>query len=184
MDEGEQDQGVVLTPVQVAAIKQLRARTNEVGRVPGREPWREALLWLTRGRWERRSGWPIVPRLGTPWQDTISGERLGWRTRAANLLGPASEGLCESERAFAVDYTICSRCAVGWVEQPYTPPPIRRCGLAAAGLAALRSESPGFAWHTLGGHINGSRAFWDRVGSNVPGGYRQRKVCPHVTAGG
>lgn len=73
---------------------------------------------------------------------------------------------------------------IGWVEQPYTQPVYQRRGLAAAGLAALRAEYPGFAWHTLGGHINGSPAFWDTVGADVPGGYRQRGVCRHITAGG
>ena len=43
----------------------------------------------------------MVPRLLTPWQDTISDERIGWRQRAANLNG---------EFAFAVDYEVCRRC--------------------------------------------------------------------------
>ena len=147
-----------LDPARVAAIRRLIARVDEVGRVSGREPWREVLLWLSRGRWGRRTGRPVVPRLNTPWQDTVSAERPGWRMRAA--------------------------CRVGWVEQPYTLPDYQRQGLAAAGLAALRAEHPGFAWHTLGGHIDGSSGFWDCVGTDVPGGYRPRGVCPHVTAGG
>ena len=48
----------------------------------------------------------------------------------------------------------------------------------------MRAENPGYAWHTLGGHIDGSAAFWDIVGVDMPGGYRQRGVCEHVTAGG
>jgi hypothetical protein len=45
-----------------------------------------------------------------------------------------------------------------------TLPAYQRQGLAAAGLAGLRAEHPGFAWHTLGGgHIDGSPAFWDTV---------------------
>jgi hypothetical protein len=91
---------------------------------------------------------------------------------------------CRDEFAFEVDYQICGACRIGWVEQPYTLPIYQRHGLAAAGLAALRAEHPGFAWHTLGGHIDGSPAFWDRVGTDVPGGYRPRGVCPHITAGG
>jgi hypothetical protein len=47
---------------------------------------------------------------------------------------------------------------------------------AAAGLAALRAEYAGLAWHTLGGHFNDSRAFWAAVGAGVPGGYQQRDV--------
>lgn len=70
------------------------------------------------------------------------------------------------------------------MEQPHTLPAYHRRGLAAAGLAALRMEHPGYAWHTLGGHIDGSPAFWDTIGVNVLGGYRPRRVCEHVTADG
>jgi hypothetical protein len=163
-----------------AGIHELIASTGRVGWVSGREPWREVLLWLTRGRWPRRSGWPVVPRLDTPWQDTISAERPGWRQRAANLPGRSGDGVDLGEFAFAVDYQLCHRCRIGWVEQPYTQEPYQRHGLAAAGLAALRAENPGFIWHTLGGHINGSAGFWDRVGADIPGGYRPRSVCEHV----
>lgn len=163
-----------------AAIRELIASTDRVGRVSGRERWREVLLWLTRGRWGRRSGWPVVPRLDTPWQDTVSAERPDWRMRAANL----RHGSDDDEFVFAVDYQLCDRCRIGWVEQPYTLPACQRRGLAAAGLAALRAEHPGYAWHTLGGHINGSPAFWDTIGADVPGGYQPRGVCAHVTAGG
>lgn len=167
-----------------AAIRELLASTGQVGRVSGREPWRELLLRLTRGRWPQRHGWPVVPQLATPWQDTVSAERPGWRMRAANLRGRADDGLDRDEFVFEVDYQLCPQCRIGWVEQPYTLPPYQRRGLAAAGLAALRTENPGFTWHTLGGHINGSPAFWDTVGVGVPGGYRPRRVCEHVTAGG
>jgi hypothetical protein len=112
-----------------------------------------------------------------PWRDTVSTERLGWRTRAAHIDG-------EDEPVTEVDYQVCSICGLGWVEQPYTLPPYQHRGVAAAGLAALRAEHPGLSWHTLGDHIDGSPAFWDAVGVSVPGGYRQRDVCEHVTAGG
>ena len=158
-----------------AVARELAELTHQVGRVSGREPWRAFLRWVSRGRLGRTAGWPVVPRLHTPWQDTISGERIGWRQRAANLDG---------EWVFAVDYQVCRRCRLGWVEQPYTMPEYQRCGLAAAGLAALRSEHPGLAWHTLGGHLGESRAFWAAVGTGVEGGYRQRAVCRHVSAGG
>lgn len=173
-----------LDPVRVAAIRQLIARVDQVGRASGHEPWREVLLRLSRGRCGRRTGHPAVPRLSTPWQDTVSAERPGWRMRAANLRSPDGEDLARDEYAFEVDYQICAVCRTGWVEQPYTLPAYQRRGLAAAGLAALRAEHPGFAWHTLGGHINGSSAFWDRIGADVPGGYQPREVCPHITAGG
>ncbi|MER6393522.1 hypothetical protein ABT236_34305 [Streptomyces sp. NPDC001523] len=116
---------------------------------------------------------PDVPELDTPWQDTVSAERTGWRQRAANLY---------DEFAFSVDYQVCRRCRLGWVEQPYTMPEYERCGLASAGLAALRIEHPGMAWHTLGGHLAESKAFWAAVGADVPGGYQQRRICPHITA--
>jgi hypothetical protein len=157
------------------AARLLAGRAHEVGRVSGREPWRAALRWISRGRLGQRYGWPVVPQLDTPWQDTISSERTGWRQRAANL---------HDDWAFAVDYRICRRCRLGWVEQPYTLPPYQRCGLAAAGLAALRAENPDLSWHTLGGHERDSQAFWAAVGTDVPGGYQQRPVCPHITRGG
>lgn len=143
---------------------------SHVGRAPGREPVRAALKWLTRGRLGSRHGWPVVPVLGTPWQDTVSAERNGWRQRAAYLGG---------HQVFAVDYQVCGRCGLGWVEQPYTDPRYQRCGLAAAGLAALRAEHPGLEWHTLGGHLGGSGPSWLAVGKGVAGGYTRRPVCPH-----
>ncbi|MEV4123161.1 hypothetical protein [Micromonospora sp. NPDC049645] len=158
-------------PEQLEAVRQLVARASEVGRVSGRQPWREVVVWLTRGRWGRRAGWPVVPVLTKPWQDTISAERHGWRTRAANL---------DDDFAFAVDYRICHRCRIGWVEQPYTHPRYRRHGLASAGFAALRAEHAGLSWHTLGGHFRSSQPFWATVGAGVPGGYHQRGPCPHL----
>ncbi|MFF7975925.1 hypothetical protein [Streptomyces sp. NPDC007905] len=101
-------------------------------------------------------------------------ERPGWRERAANLA---------DDVAFAVDYTVCARCGLGWVEWPYTMEKYQRCGLATAGLEALRLEHPGLSWHTLGGHFQDSRAFWTAVGAGVPGSYQQRETCPHVPEG-
>ncbi|GAB2688417.1 hypothetical protein [Kitasatospora kifunensis] len=156
------------------AARTLAQRAHEVGRASGREPWREALQWISRGRLGRQHGRPVVPELGTPWQDTVSGDRVGWRQRAANLDG---------EFAFSVDYQVCHRCGLGWVEQPFTWPQYQRCGLAAAGLAALRAEHLGIAWHTLGGHFAESRGFWTVVGAGVSGAYQQRPLCPHVDRG-
>jgi hypothetical protein len=67
------------------AARRLASQAHEVGRVSGRELRREALRWITRGRLGRHIGWHVVPQLVTPWQDTISAERIGWRQRAANL---------------------------------------------------------------------------------------------------
>ncbi|MET8160712.1 hypothetical protein ABZT47_30505 [Sphaerisporangium sp. NPDC005289] len=156
----------------IQAARNLAGQADQVGRASGREPWRELLHWVSRGRLGQRRGWPIVPLLGTPWQDTVSAERTGWRRRAAYLDG---------ESVFAVDYRLCRRCALGWVEHPYTVPRYQRCGLATAGLAALRREHPRLSWHTLGGHFRESRPFWAAVGAGVQGGYQQRRVCPHVT---
>ncbi|MBP2323804.1 hypothetical protein JOF56_004189 [Kibdelosporangium banguiense] len=156
----------------VQAARLLARQTHQVGRVSGRKPWRAALQWISRGKLGQLQGWPMVPQLNTPWQDTISAERFSWRQRAANLDG---------EIVFAVDYQTCRQCRLGWVEQPHTDPQYQRCGLASAGLAALRAEHPGLSWHTLGGHFPDSRAFWTTVGTNVPGGYQQRELCPHIT---
>ncbi|MEO6083518.1 MAG: hypothetical protein ABIQ18_10485 [Umezawaea sp.] len=84
---------------------------------------------------------------------------------------------------FAVDYQPCRHCGLAWVEQPYTDPLHQRCGLARACLAALRTEHPGLSWHTLGGHLTESQAFWAAVGTDVCGGYRQRPLCSHVRPG-
>ncbi|WP_143196357.1 hypothetical protein [Streptomyces sp. CB03578] len=156
------------------AARYLAGLAHEVGRVSGREPWREVLLWMSGGHLGRRHGTPDIPELDTPWQDTLSPVRIGWRQRAANLDG---------EFAFSVDYQVCHRCRLGWVEQPYTTPEYERCGLASAGLAALRIEYPTMTWQTLGGHLRESKAFWAAVGAGVPGGYQQRGLCPHITGG-
>ncbi|MFI6250235.1 hypothetical protein [Streptomyces sp. NPDC051016] len=157
------------------AAKNLASQAHEVGRVSGREPWREVLRWASRGRLGRQKMWPDVPELGTPWQDTVSANRIGWRQRAANL---------DDEFVFAVDYQICRRCRLGWGEEPHTMPGYQRCGLASAGLAALRSDHPGLSWHTLGGHSSESQLFWAAVGAGVAGGYERRALCSHVHAGG
>lgn len=157
------------------SARHLAEHAREVGRAPSRDhPWREALWWITRGRLGRRpvwSAWPLSTT--TPWRDGASAERRGWRTRTAYL---------HDEFAFRVDYQICHRCWLGWVEQPFTAPRFQRCGLASAALAALRAEHPYLSWHTLGGHARKSRQFWAVVGADVLGGYQQRQLCPHVTA--
>lgn len=89
----------------------------------------------------------------------------------------------DGEIVFAVDYRVCRRCRTGWVESPHTFEPYRRCGLAAAGLRALRADHQGLTWHTPGGDLRESRPFWQSVGRGVPGGYQQGPLCPHVTRG-
>jgi hypothetical protein len=107
----------------------------------------------------------------TGWHDTTSDERPGWRERAAYIDG---------EPAFAVDYQLCRRCRLGWVEQPYTDPLYQRCGLASSALTALRAEHPGLSWHTLGGHLTESQPFWTAVGASAAGTYQQRQLCAHL----
>ena len=149
--------------------------TSQVGRVAEREPVVRAVLkWVTRERLDRGHTWPSVPMRGTPWQDTVSAEHTGWRQRAACLDGAV---------VFAVDYQICRRCRLGWVEQPHTVPEFQRCGIAAAGLGALRAEHPGLKWHTLNGHSRDSEPFWATVSAGVTGGYQQRDICPHRGGG-
>jgi hypothetical protein len=82
-----------------AAVR-LAGRAHEIARVSGRQRWRDLLRWLSRGRLGRRHGWPVVPQLNAPWQDTVSPERAGWRQRAANIDG---------KFAFALDYMSAGR---------------------------------------------------------------------------
>jgi hypothetical protein len=152
----------------------LAAQARDVAWAADGTAWQRILRAISGGRWGRQpTGWTVI-RVDAPWQDTPSSERPGWRERAANL----ADGV-----AFAVDYTVCAHCRLGWVEQPYTMEKYQRCGLAAAGLEALRLEHPGLSWHTLGGHFHDSRPFWTDVGTGVPGSYQQRDTCPHVSEG-
>lgn len=154
----------------LAALR-LAQQAHEVGRAYGLEPVRQVIRRISRGRWGGHKGWPRVPTLETPWKDTISPTRTSWRQRAAQLDG---------EVVFGVDYRVCRRCGLGWVEEPHTDPEYERCGLGRAGLAALRTDHPDVAWHTLGGHFVSAQPFWKAVGTGVPGGYQQRDLCSHM----
>ena len=57
--------------------RRLAAQAHQVGRVSRRQPWREALRWISRGRLGRRTGWPSRPQVDTPWRDTVSAEWSG-----------------------------------------------------------------------------------------------------------
>ena len=172
-----------------AAWRLAGQAVDEVGRTPDWGRWRALLRQVSTGRLGGPApGWPVVPVLTTPWQDTISGERTGWRQRSAFLRGDAvaPDAGAREDRVglvFSVDYRVCRRCRLGWVEYPWTAPRYERCGVAEAGLAAIRAEHPDVAWHTLGGHYPSSQPFWAAVGAGVAGRYEQRPLCPHVTAG-
>lgn len=151
----------------------LVGRASEVTFAEDPDLWRRRLNRLSGGVLGRHRRWRSAPRTDAPWEDVPSFERVGWRERVA---------LHEDDGVFSVEYHVCRRCRLGWVEYPYTDPRFRRAGLAAAGLAALRAEhaDSGLSWHTLGGHGQDSRQFWDRVGETVPGAYRQRERCVHI----
>jgi hypothetical protein len=101
----------------------------------------------------------------TGWHDSGDGDRPGWRTRAAYL---------EGDMVFSVGYVICRPCALGLVEWPNTDQRVRRCGLATAGLAALRADHPRLPWHTFSGHSGADAAsVLGAVGGGVRGGYVQ-----------
>ncbi|NJC70830.1 hypothetical protein HC031_14050 [Planosporangium thailandense] len=164
--------------VEVDAIRTLVAQAQtHVGRKAGRTPVRSALYQLTRGRIDKRPRPTVgeLPRLGTPWQDTVSGRYFGWRCRQASLNG---------EFAFAVEYVICRKCSLGWVDKPYAVEKYQRNGIASAALRALRIENRELAWHTGSGHMRDSRPFWRAVGDSVPGGYEHRVFCEHVARHG
>jgi|SRR5215467_1043566 len=152
------------------AARELAALAKTSVGWASRDRLRRALIWLSKGRFGRRHDWPVIPVLGTPWQDNPSVRGMNWRERAAYLDG---------KPAFGVDYQICRRCQVGWVEEPHTEERYERSGLAAAGLAALRAEHPGLAWHTAGNHMPNSEPFWQAVAVGVPGGYQRREICAH-----
>ncbi|MFF8432209.1 hypothetical protein ACF07Y_45195 [Streptomyces sp. NPDC016566] len=154
------------------AARALAAHARTVAWAAEGTPWQRLLRAISGDRWGHQpTGWTEI-RLDAPWQDTPSAERPGWRERAANLADDV-----------AVDYTTCAHCRLGWVEQPYTLEKYQQCGLATAGLEALRLEHPGLSWHTGGGHFQDSRAFWAAVGTGVPGSYQQRDTCPHLPEG-
>jgi len=66
------------------------------------------------------------------------------------------------EPVVEIDYRVCRRCRLGWVELPFTLPAYQRSGLAAAALAALRDEHPDVCWCTLGGHERDAVSLLDR----------------------
>ena len=152
------------------SARELAARAETHVRWVSRDRLRRAVIWASQGRFGRRSTWPSVPALEIGWQDNPSDRGMSWRERAAYL---------NSQPVFEVDYQVCCRCRAGWVEEPWTEDRYTRCGLAAAGLAALRTEHPGFSWYTAGGHMPDSEPFWRAVAAGVPGAYQHHEICAH-----
>lgn len=148
----------------------LAALATTYVRWVSRDRLRRVAIWATRGRLGRRSNWVDVPALDAGWQDNPADRGMGWRERAAYFNG---------RPVFGVDYQVCRRCRVGWVEEPWTDDRYTRSGLAAAGLAALRTEHPGFSWYTAGGHMPDSEPFWRAVAADIPGGYQHHEICVH-----
>lgn len=152
------------------AARHLAMQTDTV-RVSGQGSWRAVLRWISGGRLDRPRG----ASASFGWWATASTELPGWRERAAHLT--------TSQPVFAVDYQLCRRCGLAWVEQPCAEPRYQRCGPASAAFAALRTEHPRPELAHPGSHLTESRAFWPTVGADVVGGYRQRHLCPHVRPG-
>lgn len=119
------------------AARALAPQARNVTWAADGTPWQRFLRASSGGRSGRQPiGWTVI-RLDAPWQDTPSSERSGWRERVANLA---------DDIAFAVDYTVCTACRLGWVEWPYTMEKYQRCELATAALEAPRLECPGTPW--------------------------------------
>jgi hypothetical protein len=109
-----------------AAVR-LTARTGDVAYAADPDRWRRVLLRFTRGRCFRERWFRAPVARDAPWQDVPSFERAGWRERSA---------LLDGDQVSSVEYVVCRRCRLGWVEAPYTHAGLRRVGLAAAALGA------------------------------------------------
>src|SRR5579859_3941351 len=92
------------------SARELAAQAANV-RWASRDRLRRAVIRASGGRFGRRRGWLVVPVPGRGWQDNPSDRGMRWRERAAYL---------NSQRVFGVDYQVCRRCQVGWVEDPWT----------------------------------------------------------------
>jgi hypothetical protein len=153
------------------------AAVAQVGviRIRGGNPEARSVLERLKSRlWDLLEKGLEIEQPTAGWLDAWSRNRPSWRVRAAHLHG---------DEIFGVDYNTCRRCRLGWVEEPAAPEPYRRCGLARAALAALRSENPGLQWHTLGGHLSDAVPFWEAAAVGVPGGYTKHSICPHRRIG-
>lgn len=151
----------------VAHVGVVRIR----GGNPGAQSTPERVKSRLWGLLEQQLG---IEQPAAGWLDAWSQNRPSWRVRAARLHG---------DEIFGVDYTVCHRCRLAWVEEPATHEPYRRCGLAKAALAALSGEHHSMQWHTLGGHLSDAVPFWGAVAAGVPGGYTKHPICRHRRIG-
>jgi hypothetical protein len=155
----------------------MLAEVAHVGvvRLRGENPGARSITERTKSRlWgllEQRLG---IEQPTAGWLDAWSRNRPSWRVRAARL---------HDDEIFGVDYNICRRCGLAWVEEPATSEAYRRCGLAKAAFAALCAEHPSMRWHTLGGHLSEAIPFWEVVAVGVPGGYAKYPICRHRRIG-
>lgn len=134
-----------LTPVCLddqrdAATAALIAGTGQGGRVSGRQPWRELLRRLTGGRWP-----PIGGRSCHGW--TRRGRTPSRRSgpaggRARRTCAPARASTATSSSSRST--TRCASGADGVVGAALHPGAVPAAWPAAAGLAALRTENPGY----------------------------------------
>jgi hypothetical protein len=125
----------VLSSDQETAVELLIARaTTDVGSASAGPVVRALRRWVSCLRSGRERTLMGRAGVGTRWQDVSSYERPGWRARGAYVAG-------SSEPVFEIDYEVCQRCGIGWVEQPYTLPAFQRRGLASAGLASLPPDA-------------------------------------------
>jgi hypothetical protein len=100
-------------------------------------------VWLMRG-----CGLRIEEALAVSKEDFIEDGtvlRVMWQaSRDGRKREPLKHRKTGEYRDVPVPTTkVCRQCGLGWVEEPATDERYQRCGLAAAGLAALRVEHPG-----------------------------------------
>jgi hypothetical protein len=84
-------------------------------------------------------------------------------------------------RCSPLDYRICRRCKLGWIESPYTPPRYQRCGLASAAWPRCDVSilcCRGTPWAATSAHHARSELGW----APVQDGYQQRPMCPRVNS--
>ncbi len=158
------------TPDDIAAARHLASQARRVRWVSGKEPWCDLVRWLNRGQYGQRHGWPEVPQLDAPWQDTsrLNGS-AGSGPRTSTEKRPSPSTMRSAAAAGSNSLSPCP--ATSNADWPPRDPP--HCA----------PNTP--AWHTLGGLFDGSGPFWTAAGTGAYlAGYQQRDSCLHITADG